>query len=339
MMSVVSSVGLPGVPVTDRTEDYFGRTDRNGDPLSFPDHGARRQRLFAGGWYGRLAAASIDRLVEVVSFWRPDIVVGGRLDYAAPLVAYYLGVPFVRQAVDMGEWSEVDEGATEELQPELKNIGLTELPTPDLPIEIYPPSLRPKNAPPAELMRWRPGNVQRTVERWMVVRGTRPRVCVTPGSRATPEEHFDYVRYLVETIGGLDVELIVAVPDSLATALNAVAENARVGWAPLDVIAPTCDLFVHHAGGMTSLTALDSGVPQLIMPEEDATYELGERVSDLGAAITLPRSAATAEKIQDSCSDLVSDTSYRTRAEELAVEIKDLTPPTEMVPVMEKLVG
>ncbi|MET9556542.1 nucleotide disphospho-sugar-binding domain-containing protein [Streptomyces sp. NPDC006645] len=338
MTPVVASVGLPGVGVSPFTEDHFGEHDRFGGPLTFPAQGAREQRLFAGGWYGRLAASSLDRLFELADDWRPDLVVGGRLDYAAPILATRLGVPFVRQAVDMGEWSEVDEGAAEELRVELKDAGLDGFPAPDLPIEIYPPSLRPQNASPATLMRWRPGGGQREVKRWMYTAGPRPRVCVTPGSRATPENHLAYVRYLAEAVGALDVELVLAVPDSMADALRADFPGAHVGWTPLDVVAPTCDAIVHHAGGMTSLTSLDAALPQLILPEEDATFELGQRVADFGAALNIARSAASADVVRDACAELLGQPRYRERAGLLAAEIARLTPPPAVVPALEALV-
>ncbi|MFE6778506.1 nucleotide disphospho-sugar-binding domain-containing protein [Streptomyces sp. NPDC057702] len=339
MAPVVASVGLPGVAVSPYTEDHFGAHDRDGAPLTFPAEGARAQRLFAGGWYGRLAASGLDGLREVAGDWRPDLVVGGRLDYAAPILAAHLGVPFVRQAVDMGEWSEVDEGAAVELAAELKEVGLAGLPVPDLAIEVYPPSLRPRRATPATLMRWRPGGGQREVRRWMYTKGPRPRICVTPGSRATPESHLEYVRFLARAVSALDVELVLAVPDAMAPALRADFPRAHVGWVPLDVVAPTCDAIVHHAGGMTSLTALDAAVPQLILPEEDATFELGQRVADFGAAVNTPRAGATAEVVQEACGDLLGRPRYRQRAAALAAEIASLTPPPALIPALEQLVA
>ncbi|GAA2246647.1 glycosyltransferase [Streptomyces amakusaensis] len=338
MMPVLGTVGLPGVPVTDFTEEYFGSHDRDGGPVAFPEHGARAQSLAAGAWFARLAASTMDRLLQVAADWRPDVVVAGRLDYAGPLLAARIGVPFVRQAVDMGEWDEVDEGAVEELTPELKAAGLTGLPEPELAIEVYPPSLRPARAAPARLMRLRPGSTQGRLERWMYTRPSRPRVCVTPGSRANPEQHLDYVRGLARTVGALDVELVVAVPRALAEALRPELPGARVGWVPLDVLAPTCDLFVHHAGGMTSLLAIDAGVPQLILPEEDATYELARRTADGGAGIAVAREAATPEAIRDACRELLEQPERRARARELSREVAALTPPPGMVPHLEELV-
>ncbi|UED83236.1 nucleotide disphospho-sugar-binding domain-containing protein [Streptomyces profundus] len=338
MMPVLATVGLPAVPVTSYTEEYFGSHDRDGTPLTFPARGAREQALFGGAWFARLAATEIARLREVSADWPPDIVVGGRLDYAAPLLAAHLGLPFVRQAVDMGEWSVVDEGAVEELRPELKDVGLSDLPEPDLSIEVYPPSLRPPGARPARLMRLRPGGTQGQLERWMYTRPTRPRICVTPGSRASAEQHFAYVRDLAKTVGSLDADLVVAVPHALAEVLRPELPGARVGWIPLDVIAPTCDLFVHHAGGMTSLTALDAGVPQLILPEEDATFVLGQRLQDTGAALNIARHEASPDVIRDACRELLTQPRFRERNRELSREIAALTPPPGMVGAMEELV-
>lgn len=339
MVPVVTSVGLPAVPVSERSEEDYGVRGRDGTPLAFPERGAREQRLFAGGWYGRLAAGCLNGLRDLTCYWRPDLIVGGRLDYAAALLAASIGVPFARQAVDIGEWSEVDEGAAAELAPELAGLGVDTIPGPDLAIEICPPSLRPAGAPEAEYMRWRPGNTQRRVEPWMLTRGSRPRVVVTAGSRATPEQHVDYLRPLIEAVHGLGAEVLVAVPKALAEAVAPIAGRSRVGWIPLDVVAPTCDLFVHHAGGTTSFAAMDSGVPQLVVPEEDATFDLGRRMDAAGVAIALHPDDLTAQSAGDACRRLLQEPSYRIRAAEVAAEIRSMTPPSETVRRLEKLAG
>jgi hypothetical protein len=73
-----------------------------------------------GASFARMAAASLDALLALAEDWRPDLVVGGAMSYAAPLLATHLRVPYVRHAWDTIPPTEIDPGAEEELQPELR---------------------------------------------------------------------------------------------------------------------------------------------------------------------------------------------------------------------------
>ncbi|WP_369201722.1 hypothetical protein [Streptomyces sp. PU-14G] len=55
---------------------------------------------FLGSWFGRQAAVNIKGLLDLSRDWRPDVVVGGTLDYSSSLLSAHLGVPHVRQAWD-----------------------------------------------------------------------------------------------------------------------------------------------------------------------------------------------------------------------------------------------
>jgi UDP:flavonoid glycosyltransferase YjiC (YdhE family) len=294
-------------------------------------------RLFTGGWFGRLAAASLDPLLGLAEDWRPDLVVGGTLTYAAPLLAHRLGVPYVRQAWDIKDFDGIDPGANAELRPELDALGLDRLPDPDLFVDVSPPSLRPHNAPPAQLMRWTPVNQQREVEPWMYTRGEQRRVVVTGGSRGL---NFDFVKEMVEKVSALGVEVVVAAPEELAAKLRDQIDGIRAGWIPLDVVAPTSDLIVHHAGGVTALTALHFGIPQLAVMESQDSASHGaalDRIAGLGAGLTLYPAEFTAERVGAACRDLLDDPAYTQRSQALAQEMTKLPLPSEVVGVLEQL--
>jgi UDP:flavonoid glycosyltransferase YjiC (YdhE family) len=339
MMPVTASIGLAGVPVTSRSVRYFMDNER----APGPDDDVATHELSIATWFARMAAASMDALLVLAERWRPDLVVGGTLCYAAPLLAAHVGIPFVRQAWDTADASGVHAGAEEELRPLLARLGLTGLPEADLFIDICPPSLRPPGAGPARMMRFIPANQQRRVEPWMYTRPERSRVCVTSGSavtrRRTYDQSYAFLRELSRSISLLDVETIVAAPEEVAVGLRPELRNVRAGWVPLDVVAPTCDLVVHHAGGVTGMTAMNAGVPQLLIPRGAAFVAPAQRVADFGAAITLPPGAQTPDRIAVACRELLSDPSYRARAQVLSQEIAALPPPAELVRALEKLPG
>jgi glycosyltransferase len=331
MTASIVDVGLPAVSVTSLPLKDFVTMDRAGRQVTIPMADPVAEARFTGEWFARLAAGSLAALRDLARDWRPDVVVGGGMSYAAGLLAAELGVPYVRQSIDTTEVTGIDQGAAGELAPELTELGLAGLPAADLFVDICPPSLRFGDAADRLSMRWVPGNRQRLLERWMYTRGERPRVCVTLGSRVALMHNVATLSQLVGTLSALDAELLVAAPDDAATTLRAEHPGVLAGWIPLDVVAPTCDLVVHHGGGVTTMTALDAAVPQLIMPAGWYATSAAQRVADCGAAVVRTDGECSAAEIASAASVLLAEPHYRKRAEALAEEIAAAPPPSETV--------
>ncbi|MDF3293381.1 glycosyltransferase [Streptomyces silvisoli] len=334
MMPVVVGAGLPGVAVTGKTmRDYMFAT-RDGVPLVLPTDTTTRLH-FGGHGFGRLAADSMAALRALGRAWRPDIVIGGTLSFAAGLLAAELGVPYVRHAWDMGEPVEMDLGAEEELAPELARLGLERLPEPRLWIHICPPRMLTPDAAVGAVMRFVPTGRQRQLEPWMYTAGDRPRICVTAGSRVSRDQDLDFLEGLVAEVGRLDVELVIAAPEEAAAALT--RPQVRAGWLPLGTVLRTCDALVHSGGGQTALTAMQAGVPQLVVPNMPKLVSHSRRLSEFGAAITLLPGQDTCEAITAACHQLVSEPSYTQRSRELAADIAALPDPAEVLSLVEQL--
>ncbi|MBV8933694.1 MAG: DUF1205 domain-containing protein [Kutzneria sp.] len=336
MVSTIAGTGIPPISVTSSTMLEFFTRDRQGNELHWPSDPLEHM-LFLGKGFGRLAAASMDALLALAKDWRPDVVVGGTLSFGAALLARRLGVPYVRHTWDSGEPPEADLGAAEVLLPELTELGLNGLPDPDMLIELCPPSVRPADAPPAQLMRYVPSPAQRQLEPWMYTRSERTRVCVTAGARVSREQYYEYLRELAVKVSQLDVEVVVAVAEEIGQALRAELDGVWAGWLPLDVVARTCDLMVHHAGGGTSLTGMSAGVPQLLQPNMPSSFGASQRLAEYGAALMLLPGEDNTDRIVSSCEELLSNPSYAARAKELAAEIKALPSVVEVLAAVEKL--
>ncbi|MCU7825076.1 nucleotide disphospho-sugar-binding domain-containing protein [Kitasatospora sp. DSM 101779] len=348
VVPAITGVGLPAVSVSSQPIGHFVHTDRSGRKAEIPTV-PEEQIPFTGRWFGRMAAAWLGPLSELARGWRPDVIVGGTMSYAAGLLAARLGVPYVRHAWDAIEATSIDHGAVEELAPELAELGLDWLPEPELFIDVCPPSLRPPESHPAKRtmgMRWVPVNGQRQLEPWMLARPERPRLCLTTGSRVAHDvdEHdirrrsYDFLRAQAVALRELDVDLVVAAPDKAGGALQAEVPGVRAGWVPLDVLAPTCDVIVHHGGGTTSLTAMTAAVPQVAVPQ-GAVQNLGaQRLSRYGAAVTLFGTDGSPEAIVGACREILGDSSYADRARALSREIAELAPPSRAVHAMAELV-
>ncbi|MFF1920182.1 nucleotide disphospho-sugar-binding domain-containing protein [Streptomyces sp. NPDC058221] len=341
VVPAITGVGLPAFSVSSLPLGHFVNTDRAGRPVVIPTE-PEEQIPFTGRWFGRMAAAWLDPLSELARDWRPDVIVGGTMAYAAGLLAARIGVPYVRHAWDAIEATAIDHGAVVELDRELGELGLAWLPEPELFIDVCPPSLRPPESHPAKHameMRWVPVNGQRQLEPWMLARSERPRLCLTTGSRVAHDvgahdirrRSYELLRAQAVALKELDIDLVVATPDEAGTALRAEVPGVRAGWAPLDVLAPTCDVIVHHGGGTTSLTAMTAAVPQVAIPQ-GAVQNLGaQRLSRYGAGKTLFGTDGSPAAIVDACREILGDSSYAGRARALSREIAELALPSQAV--------
>lgn len=318
----VVNLGLPTIMVCDLKIVDAMLKDRDGNPVERPDN-EKDELEMAGRGFGRLAAATLPRLTEAAREFRPDVIVAGAHTHAAAIVANDLNVPFVRQAWDLHERSDDDwRGATSELAPELSDRGLTDIPEAAIFLDFTPPPLQPDNAEPSVPMRFVPGNTQRKLETWMVAKQAPTRVLITSGSRASmlPSLGREFFDNLLShpVFNNENVEVVVATTEPVAEYLRETYPNVKAGWIPLDVVAPTADVVVHHGGGVTSLTVLSLGIPQVCLPEMLASAIPLRRIAEHGAAIVLNSHEVPADEVAQAVNTVLNDPSYRAASNKLA---------------------
>lgn len=290
----------------------------------------------------RLSSARLGALMDLAEDWPPDLVVGG-LSYVPGVLATRLQVPYVRQAWDVPR-ADMKRKAEEELRPELDSLGLAGLPDPDMFIDVCPPPLRASCNLDAQPMRWIPRNRQCRLEPWMYTRpkgrlrvlitsGTRTRMLGIPGSS---------MRHLVHQLTLAGAEVLIAAPAADAEEIAAELGDVRIGWIPLDVVASTCDLAVHHGGATTAMTVMNAAVPHLIIPDNGYGKAVAQAVSGFGAALMLmPEQEAPGqdpgEVIAAGCREVLSTPRYAKQARALAEQIAALPTPAEVVRTLETL--
>ncbi|GLZ00713.1 glycosyltransferase [Actinoplanes sp. NBRC 103695] len=335
---IAEQMAIPFVTMTDRSLESLLSLERDGSPVAMPESVEDGVR-FHGSWMARLAAASIDRLRELAAHWRPDVIVGGSQSYAAALLAAYLDVPYVRHTWDALEIPESNRYADEVLAPELTGLGRAALPDPDLILDVTPPSVGPPAFAPGTVhTRWIGTNLARAVEPWMLAPGDRRRICVTAGTRVAASESQEFLIGLARDLGDLDAEIVVAAPEDVAPAVREALPHLRVGWLPLEVLVPHCDLIVHHGGGSTSMNAMAAGTPQLVLSEWPLYRALWQRLADHGSAVVLTGAEEHAtERVAKAVHQLLGDPSFGTRATALAGEIAALPGPADHLPRIEAL--
>lgn len=339
-LQAVTDLGLPALCVSELGVFQAMFWDRAGSKLDRPQ-GEAAELEFSSRGFARMTADSYDALADLAEHWKPDLVVGGTRNYGAALLAAQFGVPYVCQAWDGLEREKTDrEFAGDELRPELDRLGLDRIPDEDLYVHITPPSIRPADAEPAQMMRWSPGGSQMPLEPWMYRRPERRRVLLTSGSRAAMIDTLGvaFFRPLLENPVFKDLDILVATKEEVAAELRKEWPDLRAGFVPLDTVIPSCDLIVHHGGGQTCMTAANAGVPQLVFADMLASAIPMKRIDAYGASITL-NLHEPAERIEEASRELLENPSYRTRARDLAREIAAQPRPSEIVRIMEGLVA
>lgn len=342
LMPAITHCGIPAVSITPAPLHYYMFTESDGSPAKMPE-GPRETMLFAGRAFARMAEASFDALLGLAGDWRPDAVIGGGAVYAAGLVANQLEVPYARHTWDLAPTTEMDEAANDVLAPRLRKLALQQLPPPQPLIEICPPALcSEKRAADVQPIRFVAANSQRQLEPWMYTRTERKhRVLITAGTRGgqSREHNAELLRRLSETLSKLDIEVLVAGPDEMVDDLRAVLGEARVGWFPMDVLAHTCDVIVHHGGGTTAMTAMAAGTPQLVIPQEDYQVACCRPITEFGAGILLEPGQDTADNIAQACQTILGDAAYRQRTQTLAAEIATMPSAASVVEALEQRIA
>ncbi len=82
-------------------------------------------------------------------------------------------------------------------------------------------------------------------------------------------------------------------------------------------------LFVTH-GGMNSVNeALLYGVPMIVVPQVGDQYLVGNRVRELGAGLTVPRSDATPARLRELAVRVLAEPLFRQRCQEIGASLRE----------------
>jgi UDP:flavonoid glycosyltransferase YjiC (YdhE family) len=318
-------------------------TDRQGRSIPAVYETEARLRRSGGGW-ARLAAHSLDATLELARGFRPDVIVSEPLEFAGHFAAHHLGIPWVEHGWGLRPSPLFAAAAYEELRPELDRFDLAALPEPDLRLDVCPPSFQHPGTSPAAVQRYVPFNGARPRPGWLNAPAGGRRVFVTFGTllpQINPAQTLPLLRFLIERLPDLGVEVLVGVAPQTAAQLPAPAENAgMIGWIPLDQVLPLCDLVVHYGGSGATMTALAYGVPQIVLAAAVADApDNAERVHATGIGVGLsPEEAMACEPVRDACARLLDDHRYAERAGAFAAENAAMPTPAEVVATIEALV-
>ncbi|MFC4535917.1 nucleotide disphospho-sugar-binding domain-containing protein [Sphaerisporangium dianthi] len=324
-LPTVLRTGLPAVPCAsdERFRDQLAEV-MSGTP--------EQQRRAHGRAFGALAAAGRDGVRDVVRRWRPDLVVSERAEFAGPLAAAEHDIPWVQYHWSVSDLRELARAAAEALGPEMAG-----LPAPVAVLDPWPAHLRLPHAAGHHGIRHVPHNGDVPVPPWVFLPRERPRVCLTLGTVLPRFGHAapDLVTAMIESLGPLGVEVVVAVDEDVAAGWPPLPGHVtHVGRLPLGEVLSACDAVIHHGGQGTALTAMLAGCPQLALPHVDDQFDNAEMVAKSGAGIALMPGEAAPDAVAKACEALLHVVGHGSAAASLAELMATSPAPAEVVSLL-----
>lgn len=342
----VTSAGLAcAVAGPTRAEAKAERLRRH--PESAGIDPTEQQRFHVRKVWGRIYAPLMrDHLLALVGRWRPDLIVYDAMAFAVPLVAAATGIPAVSHSTGPGFAADLLAEAAEEVAPLWREHGSPVPPATGmyqtLHLDVWPECLQPPDlgergtvlpiatgddGPPAG----------ETLPEWFADLPARPNVHLTLGT--VFNHNVPLLRTVVAALRSEPINLLVSVgPDQDPADLGAQPENVRVArWLPHAPLLSTCAVVVTHGGAGTVLKSLRREVPLLLLPQGGDMFRTARACVGYGVARSLAPDEVTPEAVRAEFRKLRDEPGFRTRCGLMRKEITRLTPPAEVVPVLERL--
>jgi UDP:flavonoid glycosyltransferase YjiC (YdhE family) len=294
------------------------------------------------------AEAVAPTMIEQCERLRPDLVIYEAMNTGGGVAANVLGIPAAAYGIGLVSFIYGSlHGATVGYQ---RNIWLERDRTPPegngllaaALINPSPPTLRRQGEDetvtiPIRSVAYNESSAE--VPPWLTSGRTRPRVYLTLGTVA-----FGAVEVLsraVAEIAALDVDVLVTVgPEGEPAALGELLDNLYVErFVAQSAVLPLVDLIVHHGGTGTVLSALEVGLPQLLLPQGADQFINAEILTTAGAARALPNDAQQPGAIGEAVQALLGDAPERQAAARLRDEIAAMPSPADVGPALVQLAG
>ncbi|MDH6703537.1 UDP:flavonoid glycosyltransferase YjiC (YdhE family) [Kitasatospora sp. MAA19] len=285
---------------------------------------ANAARAFAHG-----SRPAVDHLLEVAASWSPDLLIHDSFHAAPPLVAAKLKIPSVVHNFGVTPGGAMVKLLAESFTDVYERHGLTG------PAEATALNLGPLGGDPDGLrMRYVPYNGGGVVPAEFLHAADRPRITITLGTVLTELDGVNAVVRLVQAAAEVDADFLLAVGGADLTPLGTLPANVRaLPWVPLNELLGRSDALIHHGGSGTMLTALQAGLPQLLLPQGADHFANAEALTAAGAALR-----STSDTVDTATLNrLVTDPDLRAAARSVQAANTALPTPAALVPALEAL--
>lgn len=148
------------------------------------------------------------------------------------------------------------------------------------------------------------------------------------------QNHVGVLQTIIDAADGLPVKLLMTLGDTISPDELSPAENSHlIHSAPHNAVMPQAAMVITHGGHGTVARALVHKKPMIIVPHGRDQNDNAVRVAARGAGLIM-RADDRADAFRAAINQLLSDTSYRSAAEDLGGKIgKEV----ERSPVVEEL--
>ncbi len=273
----------------------------------------------------------IDGTIALTDDWKPDLVVYEQGATAGLFAAARAGVPAIQRNQSAWETRGMHGAIAAYLTDFFDKYDIASpLPTPDITIESFPPSLLVDRDPEGWFMRWVPYGGGNILGDRLTEAPTGPLVTITMGTIELQAFGLDAIKPIIAAAGEVDAEFALALGDLDVTPLGELPPNVHsVGWAPLHRLLEHSTAVVHHGGGGTIMTAVAAGTPQLLAPDPRDMFQHTGRTAVLKRGIGL---VSTADQVDAALlTQLITDESLAKETQVVREEMLTLPTPAEIV--------
>ena len=284
-------------------------------------------------------------LVKIIEQWAPHVVVHDVAEFAAPLVATKVGIPYVEHSYGPTIHGDVISAAGEATAPFWSSHGLAPHPLGGLYrylyLDVCPSSLQAPEAVPGAVQAIRTVETQppATQLTWLDALHGAPIVYITLGT--VYNQNLDVFRALLDGLRDEALNLVVTVGKQNDPAmLGMQPSNIHVRqYIPQEELLPHCSAAVTHGGAGSTLGALAFGLPLLIVPQGADQFYNAERVVAAGAAAQLLPDRLTADSAREAVRMLLHDATFQRAAHRIKNELDAMPDPRQAVEMLEQLVA
>jgi UDP:flavonoid glycosyltransferase YjiC (YdhE family) len=284
-------------------------------------------RMFNG-----LAEAMVDGLVGLAEQWRPDVVIYESMHVIALIAAEAAGARTVSHAIGVAHNQHMLDLFGSMQIDIFQRYGMDAIPKSDVHIDVAPPSFK---QPEGWSMRYVPYNGGGQLPGWLTARPERPRIAVTLGTVAPMMTGLGPVERIAAAAEKIDAEFVLALGNADTSGLD-LPDNVRpAGYVPLGPLLATSTAVIHHGGAGTTLTALDAGVPQIVVPQGADGPINAAAVAAAGCGLNVATEALDGPVIDQ----LLAEESLRVEAARVRAEMQAMPSPAEVADRLTKYFG
>jgi UDP:flavonoid glycosyltransferase YjiC (YdhE family) len=303
---------------------------------------------FGGAMFGGvIAPAKLPVLRQIADDYRPDLIVHPPVDLAGPLLAAERGLPSVTYGFGQVLEPELIAALADRVAPLWRDAGLE----PDPYAGIYrgryldpcPPSLQLDRGPAAAIAEpirpEVPGDPHAPLPEWVETLGERPVVYLSLGTVPFFNQPDKFTTLLAE-LAHENIELVVTIGElNDPTALGTQPSNVHIErWLPLAPLLPRCDAVVCHAGSGTTLAALTSGLPLVLVPQGADQFTNAAACERAGVARVLRPDALSSATARDAVIEILrAGSAEQNVARRVAAEIASMPSAAEVTHHLELL--